>query len=435
MLWYTLLSAILLSVMIPTLYTSVASSLRQTLQANLQLIISQVFSSVESKNGHIVLNIEEMDLEDGVYLYIIAQDGTLLYESKNADWLSGAQIAAGENTITANGRNWAVQSQEYEIDEVKMTVIAASSMSYVEESLRDLVFLLLFLVPIYLGTSALGSFFLAKRAMRPIRQITQTAQAIGSGDMSNRIHDIRVRDEVGELADTFNGMLDKLEVSFQRERQFTSDASHELRTPITVISACTEDALTENEKVDNRENLETIKNEAARMTKIISQLLMLSRGYEGRYNFKPDRIELCDMVESVAEELKDAADTRHINIHNDIDRKFEITADQSLMTQLFVNLIGNAVKYGKDGGNIWLNLSVREREVQIDVSDDGIGISPEDQQHVFERFYRTDKARDRSGSGLGLAIVKWIVELHNGQISVKSSLGHGTTFEIILPQQ
>ncbi len=435
MLWFTLLSTVLLGTLVPTVYTTVAASLRQTLQANLQMTISQVFSSVESQNGRLLLDLEEIDLADGTALCILSQDGTALYESQNAAWLVGMQLDAGEQHLTVDGKQWAVQTQHYEIDDVKMTVIAAGSMDYVTESLNDLILLLLILVPVYLLISAVGAFFLAKRAMRPIRQITKTAQAIESGDMAQRIHNVDSNDEVGELADTFNGMLDTLEISFRRERQFTSDASHELRTPITVIAACTEDALGDNGAVNCRENLETIKDEAARMTKIISQLLMLSRGYEGRCHFEPDRICLYDMVDSVSEELKDTAEKMCISIHNDVGKNIDVTADQSLMTQLFVNLIGNAVKYGSAGGNVWLNAREQDGQLHIEVSDDGIGISEDDQTHIFERFYRADKARDRTGSGLGLAIVKWIVDLHSGAIGVKSSLGHGTTFEITLPNK
>jgi signal transduction histidine kinase len=432
MLWYTLLSAILLAVLVPTVYTTVASSLSQTLQTGLQMAISQVLPSIEAKDGQITLETDELDLKDGIYLCIRSREGETLYENPRAQWLSDLKAAEGTANVTENGKSWAVRVQNYETDGVKVTVLAASSLDYVRESLHDLILLLLLLIPVYLFVSALGSCFLAKRAMSPIHQITQTAQAIGNGDMSNRICGVSAKDEVGELADTFNRMLDTLEVSFQRERQFTSDASHELRTPISVISACAEDALFDNSP-DVRDNLDTIKNEAERMKKIIAQLLMLSRGYEGRCHFEPEQINLCDMVNSVSEELKDSSQAAGIAIHNDMDKTLEIVADQSLMTQLFVNLLGNAIKYGKSGGNVWLNACARENEVQMDVTDDGIGIGPEDQPHVFERFYRADKARDRSGSGLGLAIVMWIVEMHGGKISVKSRLGYGTTFEVLLP--
>ena len=433
MLWYTLLSAILLAFLVPTVYTTVASSLQQTLQANLQMTISLALSSIEAKDGQISLEADELDIKDGVYLCIRSHAGDMLYESPKSSWLSALELPEGTTSVRANGKTWAVEMQEYEVDDVSVVVLAATSTEYVEDSLHDLVLLLLLVIPIYLFVSALGSFFLAKRAMEPIHQITQTAQTIGNGNLTNRICNVNAKDEVGELADTFNKMLDKLEVSFQRERQFTSDASHELRTPVAVISACVEDALP-GSTADIRDNLDTIKDEAERMKRMIAQLLMLSRGYEGHCHFEPEQINLFDMADSVSEELKSAAEHEKITIHNDIDRALEVAVDQNLMTQLFVNLLGNAIKYGKAGGNVWLNASTRKSEVQIDIADDGIGIGQEDQLHIFDRFYRADKARDRSGSGLGLAIAKWIVEMHRGKIFVESCLGHGTTIHVLLPE-
>lgn len=227
-------------------------------------------------------------------------------------------------------------------------------------------------------------------------------------------------------------MLDRLEDSFQRERQFTSDASHELRTPLAVISACAEDALG-RKATDCCESLMTIREEAERMTKIISQLLMLSRGYEGRLHLDPEQIALRDMLDSVCDELKDSASEKQIRMHNGVTGGAFITADQSLITQLMINLIGNAIKYGRRGGNVWLDAAVRDDGTHITVADDGIGVSDEDLPRIFERFYRADSARDRSGFGLGLSIAKWIVEMHRGAINVQSSLGHGTTFEVVLP--
>ena len=432
MLLFTMLSAILLGALVPTVYSSVAASLRQTLQARLQMAVSQVISSVELQNGKLHMDLEELDVKGSVHMCIVDKDGVLLYDSGNAGWLSGAGLENGEDYIAHDGRQWAVQTQRYEIGDVEMTVMAASSTEYVDNSLRNLVLLLLVLAPVYLAISAFGSFLLAKRAMNPIRQITQAAQVIGNGELSRRITGVETKDEVGELSETINEMLDKLEASFQRERQFTSDASHELRTPLAVISACAEDALGSNAP-DSRESLMTISEEAERMTKIISQLLMLSRGYEGRLHLDPEQIALRDMLDSVCDELKDSATEKQIRLHNGISNEVFITADQSLMTQLMVNIIGNAIKYGRNGGNVWLGAVMLDDGIHITVADDGIGISNEDLPRIFERFYRTDSARDRSGFGLGLSIAKWIVELHRGAINVKSRLGHGTTFEIVIP--
>jgi len=239
-------------------------------------------------------------------------------------------------------------------------------------------------------------------------------------------------DEVGELADTFNMMLEELEVSFKRERQFTSDASHELRTPMTVITACTEDALHTEDAAIINENIKVIQKENQRMTKMLSQLLMLSRGYEGRYHFQPESLCLYDMAESVSESLAMMADAKSIQIHNQIPDDYKICADQSLFTQLLVNLIENAIKYGNEQGNIWITLEKEGTQHKLCVKDDGIGISGQDLPKIFDRFYRADKARDRKGSGLGLSIVKWIVTLHGWQIHAESRLGEGTKMVVII---
>ncbi len=248
--------------------------------------------------------------------------------------------------------------------------------------------------------------------------------------MSKRIDGIVSQDEVGELASTFKRMLEELEVSFQRERQFTSDASHELRTPMTVITACTEDILHTDSPEIIEENIKVIQKENQRMTKMLSQLLMLSRGYEGRYHFQRERLGLYDMVESVSESLAGMAAVKEIQIHNEIAEQQIIYADQSFFTQLLVNLIENAIKYGKEEGNVWISFEKKESRYRLSIKDDGIGISEEDLPKIFERFYRADKARDRNGSGLGLAIVKWIVTLHGWKIAVKCETGKGT--EIIV---
>lgn len=301
---------------------------------------------------------------------------------------------------------------------------------YFNDFLNNFSWMLLLIVPCYILLAAIGSKFLAKRALQPIRRITETAKKISEGDLSERIDGISSNDEVGELADTFNMMLEELEVSFQRERQFTSDASHELRTPMTVITACTEDALYTDDPAIRTENIRVIQKENQRMTKMLSQLLMLSRGYEGRYHFQPEELCLYDMVESVSESLTAMAETKSIKIHNEVSENDLIYADQSLFTQLLVNLIENSIKYGNVGGNIWITLEKSENKYRLCIKDDGIGISEEDLPKIFERFYRSDKARDRNGSGLGLSIVKWIATLHGGEISAESKLGKGTEITV-----
>lgn len=295
--------------------------------------------------------------------------------------------------------------------------------------------LLAFLIPGYLLLAAVSSYILAKRTLQPVHQITMAARSIKDGDLSGRINGVFSHDEVGELADTFNQMIGELEFAFKRERQFTSDASHELRTPMTVINACVEDAMCTDDESIIRENLRIIQTENQRMRKMLSQLLMLSRGYEGRFHFEPEQIYLREMADSVAETMLAEIEDKNIHIHNEIEQTLSLYADQSLFTQLLVNLMENAVKYGHENGIVRLTAETDKKETILRVTDDGIGIGREDLSHIFERFYRADKARDRNGSGLGLSIVKWIVELHNGRISVNSTLGEGTTFSISIPNE
>ena len=431
-LWYIMLSAAVLAVMLPLLYSAVSNAMMQTLQAKMQTYISNAVSSMEIKGGVVVIDEEDFDLDRGTYLSISSSNGTVMYRTPGMQTISDVQ-ASKNGIISACGNKWKVQQQEYEINEEEYMILAISSMKFIEDSFCNLLIVMLLSAPVFLAFSAFGAFHIAKRALQPIHEITQTARTIGDGNLSYRIAASPTKDEVGELSDTFNEMLDKLELSFQRERQFTSDASHELRTPVSVISACAEDAFSDKKPESIQENLETIQKEADRMKTIISQLLMLSRGDEGRIHFELDQVQVYEMVTSVSEELMVSAHERNIQIHNRINQKFSLMADQSLFTVLLINLIGNGIKYGQDGGNVWINSSIEGSSACISISDDGIGISEEDKKHVFDRFYRADRSRDRSGSGLGLSIAKRIVELHHWQINVRSNLGVGTIFEILIP--
>lgn len=405
----------------------VENSLRESLSGNMQISASAVDGAITEENEKIFIDqskIEKNSVKPGVYIQVIDQNGEILYRSRDAEFMF--EMEGNEKDLE---REWSYFTEERNINGQNIQIQVLGNI-YFNDFLNDFFWMLLLLIPCYVLLAALSSMYLAKKALRPIRQITETANEISEGDLSKRIDGIVSHDEVGELASTFNRMLEELEVSFQRERQFTSDASHELRTPMTVITACTEDALhTDNPEIIN-ENIRVIQKENQRMTKMLSQLLMLSRGYEGRYHFQPEKLGLYDMVESVSESLTAIASVKKIEIHNQIAEQQMIYADQSLFTQLLVNLVENAIKYGKEEGNIWITFKKDESRYRLSIRDDGIGISEEDLPKIFERFYRADKARDRNGSGLGLAIVKWIVTLHGWKISVKSEVGKGT--EIIV---
>jgi signal transduction histidine kinase len=245
----------------------------------------------------------------------------------------------------------------------------------------------------------------------------------------------RTEDEVGRLATTFDEMLDKLESSISKEKRFASDASHELRTPVSIISAQVEQTLSGNKRSerDYRQALKKILMESKKMSYIISQLLMFYRGDEGKYELNFEILDLNMIVEEVANEFKGIASDNGIEINFEVKEKVKIRADQTLITRLLINLIDNAIRYSKKDGKV--NIVVfREKDfANIIVEDNGIGISKKDIPYIFDRFYRSDRSRTGQGTGLGLSIVKWIVDMHKGEIKVESEINRGSRFIVKLP--
>lgn len=183
---------------------------------------------------------------------------------------------------------------------------------------------------------------------------------------------------------------------------------------------------------DQLSSLELIHTECRKMDTVISQLLMLARGYEGKYAVEFESIDLNAIIVSVMEQFQDQANESAIRLISIQDEEITFTADQSLITQMLINLVGNGIKYGKSGGFVKVTAKKETGGVHITVEDNGIGIGEQDLPYIFERFYRVDKSRDRDGTGLGLSIVKWIVEVHHGTISVSSEINKGTVFSIII---
>ena len=428
---YTALTCALLAILLPIVYGSVLASLSLDIQSRLDSAVAQVSLAMSEEDGRLVCS-GPLDLPDHILMQVKDADGALLYATAGSGWLEGLQ-ADGRQNVLHRGEIYTVLWESFTVEESVVTATAAISSDYAQSSLRLLKKLLCLLVPVYLALSAAGAYLLARRAIRPIAEITRAAEDISAGDLSRRIAGIATRDEVQELADTFNAMLERLEESFARERQFTSDASHELRTPVAVISACAEELDGAVRGAEGAETLAVIRKETARMGKIISQLLMLTRGYEGRCHIEKEDLDLQEAVDSVMDELAETAAASRIRLTDLTPAGCLVYADQSLLTQLLINLIGNSIKYGVPGGRVVVQADAGAQGCTFSVSDDGIGIRAEELPHVFERFYRADKARDRTGSGLGLSIVQWIVQLHDGSVSIRSEYGAGTQVTVFFP--
>jgi len=283
--------------------------------------------------------------------------------------------------------------------------------------------------------SGAGGLFLANRALAPVATITRTARQISAEDLSRRLALQLPNDEIGELAHTFDAMLERLEQGFQRERQLTTDVSHELRTPLGILK--TQLSLARSRPRDADTLVRMMANMEAdvdRMTRLTEQTLMLTRVEQGGIaDLQP--LDLGEILEIVVAswEAKAEACNVQLSIKRDKQITLPIKGDADRLYQVFSNLIDNAIKYTSPKSIIGIEANRKVTEIEVLITDSGIGIAPEHLPHVFERFYRADSARTTGGFGLGLAISQAIVQAHRGKLQVKSSVGHGTTFTVLLP--
>lgn len=437
MLWYTLLTSILLITFIPLLYSSISNSLYSDAKSILRSTVSTAETGIEYEDNMISWD-ENVVISSDMPTFIFNRNNQIIFSNSKLNQLKKVSFQEGIlRTVEVEGQKWLVMDETLSKEGITIGKVRVfNSLKVVNHTLNRIKVIIIFSVPAYLIIAILGSLLIAKKALQPINQITKTAKHIGSGDLSSRITGVDCKDEVGELSETFNDMLEKLEDSFHKEKRFASDASHELRTPVSIIMAYSEtllaDLQVQRSIVDFEKSLQVIHKESERMNSIISQLLMLTRGYEGRYKLIKEQIDIAEVIENVIDELEELATDANIKLSYINSEPIQIKADQSLITQLMLNIVENAIKYGVDGGHVWVKTVPREDEIIVIIEDDGIGIAPEHLKHIFERFYRADQSRDRRGTGLGLSIVKWIMEEQGGNIEVSSELGKGTTFVVRL---
>ncbi|MDL2236963.1 HAMP domain-containing histidine kinase [Christensenellaceae bacterium OttesenSCG-928-K19] len=286
--------------------------------------------------------------------------------------------------------------------------------------------------------AGLGGYVITRRAFKPMVQITDTARSIANGDdLTQRIGLENQSDEFGQLAHTFDQMFSRLQTAFDQQQRFVSDASHELRTPLSVIRTQSEYALAQGNEEDKTQALQSIRQQAERMSGLVNQLLLLSRMDSGTQAVQKESVDLSALLESIAEELTPQARKRGIAIKTELQPGLHIYADELLLMRMIINLVDNAIRFGKKGGYIRLTLEKEDGGIIGTVEDDGAGIGEQDLPHIWERFFQANAARTagekENNSGLGLSIVHWIVKMHDGHISVKSSIGTGSIFTYHLP--
>lgn len=298
---------------------------------------------------------------------------------------------------------------------------------------------LLMLAPLLLLAAASGGYWLSRKALIPVDAITRTARSIGGGNLGDRLAKLTTGDELQRLSDTLNEMLERIEGAFLRVTQFTADASHELRTPISLIRTEAEIALRKSRgNEEYREALRHILLEAEKTTSLVEELLTLARADSGSENLYLTLLDLRSAIAETANEWHRLVESRNLQfVPAMADCQLPVLADRRAIQRLLAILLDNAVKYTPPPGVVELRLEARGDKAVVTVRDSGIGIAEQDQTRIFERFYRVDKARSRElgGAGIGLDIADWIVQQHRGSIAVQSAIGRGTTFLIEFPLQ
>ncbi len=431
-LWFTLLMVLLVSVVLAFLfYTGAQSALEET-KSQMMDMVAAGWREIDADDGEIEIDDDLEYFKDGIYLSVYDAGGVPLYGSVPRDFDNSAVFAPGQlRTIPSMQKSWYVYDEQNTIYGYGTVWIrSVSAASQVDSTISTLYRLALIVLPFFVLFAAVGGYFITRRAFQPVRRIIQTAREIGEGnDLSRRIALGQGRDEVYTLAAEFDSMFARLEKAFEREKQFTSDASHELRTPTTVIISQCEYALERAKTLDEaREALHAILNQAEKMAVMISQLLMLARADKAHGKMQFETVNLSDLAMMVVEQQQENASMRHIQLETHIEPDVEMQGDETMLMRVWINLIENGVKYGREGG--WLQITLQKKQGLIIgcVQDNGIGIAPENLEKVWERFWQADSARSASGAGLGLSMVKWIVQAHGGNIQVESVLGQGSAF-------
>ena len=291
-------------------------------------------------------------------------------------------------------------------------------------------------VPVLLGLGTFGAFWITRRALAPVDRITMDARSITANNLSGRLAVPVAVDELRRLSETLNQMLDRIETSFKAIRQFTADASHELRAPMTLIQAAADFSLRRDRtREELHEAMERILRESRRTTALVDDLLTIARSDSDPAAFERNPIELSSVMNDVIMQARTLAEGKQIEIVSNISTQAVIEGDELSIRRLLMTLVDNAVKYTPERGTVWIELNVEGNQAVIRVRDTGLGIAREDIPRVFDRFWRADKvrSRDEGGTGLGLSIAKGITDRHGGTVSVESELDQGSTFTVRLP--
>lgn len=437
--WYTL--AMLLITALVVLILVFFSVGRVVVGSNENLIkrVSDNLDEIEIEKGR--FDFSDLDLyKHGVLTLVLTEDGEHIVGKYPDTFPDNIPFLHGTlQTVEGNERDWLVYDLYKEFGTAGNVYVRGIIYSdYENGRMSGFIIAALAILPVLAFLSSVIGYLIARRAFKPVAKIAKAASTIGeANDLSGRIALKGKKDELKFLADTFDDMLERLEAAFIREKNFTSDASHELRTPTSVIMSEAEYALKNlDDKGEVKDSLEAILRQTKKMSVMIGELLSLARGDSDKYVLCIEQFDFVELCKMVIAEMENEANKKSISISLDSPMSGVIEADKSIIMRVLINLISNAIKYGKESGYIKISVSMHNDELDVSVSDNGEGIPKEQLDMIWERFYRVNTSRtsDEDNSlGLGLSMVKWIIEAHNGSIKAESILNVGSDFHFRLP--
>lgn len=428
--YFTLMMLLIVGLVIGVILIAGRGVISDTAEGTLLDVVHDEIDDVEFDDGY--LDLDELDFyRHNVYVQAYDASGLLLGGAGPSDFDGAAEFHNGEiRSVSVDNQPWLVYDLYLADSNGGVWLRGITSADNNFSAARVITILALIILPVLVVITAVIGWLIARHAFKPVRQITDTVDAINDGDdLTARIGLHRGRDEIHRLAATFDSMFDRLELSFNAEKRFASDASHELRTPVSIILAECEYARANAHTVeDYQESLDVVERQGRRMSRLINQLLNITRMDQGTQAISREEADFSELVDVVTDEAVRASG-KDFTVEKHIEPGVTANIDVGLMSRLVQNLVENACKYTPDGGKITVSLHAAGGRATLTVSDTGIGIAKRDLGHIWERFWQADSSRgvDR-GSGLGLAMVKQIADAHGGKLSVESEPGQGSSF-------
>lgn len=445
--WYSLILLAGLSVFGIGMWLAVSHSLRASLDESVAAQSAGVARVLDSefnpaKPDHIEEELTEYGAATpgGNLMTILDSHGRALLVSRTFPTTAASIAAAASGTFgvqTLPSGRFRTLITEVSAHGEKYRIFVAAPMDATETTLLRVRLLLLLAAPGVLLLAALGGYWISRRALAPVDEITHAARIIGIQNLSQRLAVPNTGDEIQRLSETWNDMLARLEGAVKRLSQFTADASHELRTPIALIRTTAELTLRRERPAETyREALRQVVVEAERTTRLVEDLLLLARSDAGLPSLPLERMALTPLVKDVCQQGRVLAEARQLEISEEIPKEpVYVEANDPALRRMLLLLLDNAVKYTPSGGRITMSVDRGPAGATVAVRDTGIGIPETALPHVFERFYRVDESRNRDagGTGLGLSIAKWIAERHHASLEAESVVGEGSVFRIRFP--